>query len=95
MGGCEYWSLITGTGISSAVQQERPRDFFIHMFYISVADPDPGSGAFLPQGSGIRDDFFSGYRISNPGSLPRPKFHFDLFILFYSIIYLAVAYINK
>jgi hypothetical protein len=26
----------------------------------SVADPDPGSGAFLPQGSGIRirDDFF-------------------------------------
>jgi hypothetical protein len=32
---------------------------------ISVADPDPGSGAFLPQGSGIRirDDFFSGSRI--------------------------------
>jgi type VI protein secretion system component VasK len=30
---------------------------------------DPGSGAFLPQGSGIRDDFFP-----DPGSLPRPKF---------------------
>jgi hypothetical protein len=31
----------------------------------SVADPDPGSGAFLPQGSGsgIREDFFSGSRI--------------------------------
>jgi hypothetical protein len=29
----------------------------------SVADPDPGSGAFLLQGSGIRDDFFSGSRI--------------------------------
>jgi hypothetical protein len=24
----------------------------------SVADPDPGSGAFLPPGSGIRDGFF-------------------------------------
>jgi hypothetical protein len=37
---------------------------------------DPGSGAFLPQGSGIRirDDFYSGSRISDPGSLPRPKF---------------------
>jgi hypothetical protein len=28
-----------------------------------------GSGAFKPQGSGIRDDFFP-----DPGSLPRPKF---------------------
>jgi hypothetical protein len=28
------------------------------MVLISVADPDPGSGAFLPQGSGIRDDLF-------------------------------------
>jgi hypothetical protein len=32
----------------------------------SVADPDPGSGAFLPQGSGMI--FFP-----DPGSLPRPK----------------------
>jgi hypothetical protein len=42
----------------------------------SVADPGPGSGAFLPQGSGIRDDFFPdpGSRIQDPGSLPRPKF---------------------
>jgi hypothetical protein len=29
----------------------------------SVADPDPGSGAILPQGSGIRDEFFP-----DPGS---------------------------
>jgi hypothetical protein len=33
----------------------------------SVADPDPGSGAFLPQGSGMI--FFP-----DPGSLPRSKF---------------------
>jgi hypothetical protein len=33
----------------------------------SVADPDPGSGAFLPTGSGIRilDEFFRS-RISDP-----------------------------
>jgi hypothetical protein len=29
----------------------------------SVADPDSGSGAFLPQGSGIWDEFFP-----DPGS---------------------------
>jgi hypothetical protein len=29
----------------------------------SVADPDPGSSAFLPQGSGIWDDFFPGSQI--------------------------------
>jgi hypothetical protein len=28
-----------------------------------VVDPDPGSGAFLPQGSGIRNEFFP-----DPGS---------------------------
>jgi hypothetical protein len=57
----------------------------------SVADPDPGSGAFLPQGSGIRirdsdpgsgsgirNDFFSGSRISDPGSLPFPNSGFYL-----------------
>ncbi len=32
----------------------------------SVADP--GSGAFLTPGSGIRNGFFSGSRISDPGS---------------------------
>ncbi len=34
----------------------------------SVADPDPGSGAFLTPGSGIRNMFFPdpGSRISNP-----------------------------
>ncbi len=37
----------------------------------SVADPDSGSGAFLTPdpGSGIRNRFFSGSRISDPGSL--------------------------
>jgi hypothetical protein len=34
----------------------------------SVADPDPGSYAFLTPGSGIRNRFFSGSRISDPGS---------------------------
>ncbi len=35
----------------------------------SVADPDPGSGAFLTPGSGIRDRFFA-----DPGSrIPDPK----------------------
>jgi hypothetical protein len=31
-------------------------DFLLDQIdYTSVADPDPGSGAFLPPGSGIRD----------------------------------------
>jgi hypothetical protein len=35
----------------------------------SVADPDPGSGAFLTPGSGIRNRFFP-----DPGSrIPNPK----------------------
>ncbi len=41
-----------------------------------VADPDPGSGAFLTPGSGIRNRFFPdpGSRISDPGSrIPDPK----------------------
>ncbi len=44
---------------------------------VSVADPDPGSGAFLTPGSGIRNGFFP-----NPGSrIPRPYFEelFDNF----------------
>jgi hypothetical protein len=38
----------------------------------SVADPDPGSGAFLTPGSGIRNRFFPdpGSRIPDPGSKP-------------------------
>jgi hypothetical protein len=37
---------------------------------LSVADPDPGSGAFLTPGSGIRNRFFPdpGSRIPDPGS---------------------------
>jgi hypothetical protein len=42
------------------------------LFFIinSVADPDPGSGAFLTPGSGIRNGFFPDpvSRISDPGS---------------------------
>ncbi len=39
---------------------------------ISVADPDPGSGAFLTPGSGIRN--FSGFRIPDLRSrIPDPK----------------------
>ncbi len=34
----------------------------------SVADPDAGSGTFWTPGSGIRNRFFSGSRISDPGS---------------------------
>ncbi len=44
----------------------------------SVADPDPGSGAFLTPGSGIRNGFFP-----DPGSrIPRPYFEelFDNFV---------------
>jgi hypothetical protein len=39
---------------------------------ISVADPDPGLGAFLTAGSGIRNRF-----IPDPGSrIPDPKLIF-------------------
>jgi hypothetical protein len=44
---------------------------FLQLYFInfrSVADPDPGSGAFLTPGSNIRNNFFSGSRISDPGS---------------------------
>ncbi len=40
----------------------------------SVADPDPGSGAFLTPGSGIRNGFFFGSRISDPGSIFGKQF---------------------
>jgi hypothetical protein len=48
--------------------------------WYSVADPDPGSGAFLPPGSGIRirDEFFP-----DPGSRipdPRGMFFGDIFL---------------
>jgi hypothetical protein len=35
---------------------------FLDFFYVSsVADPDPGSGAFLPPGSGVRDGAMVGF----------------------------------
>jgi hypothetical protein len=35
---------------------------------VADADPDPGSGPFLAQGSGIRNNFFSRSRIPDPES---------------------------
>jgi hypothetical protein len=58
----------TGTGI------EHYWTVLNAVLQIRIWDPvpfypkDPGSGC------GIRDDFFSGSRISDPGSLSRPKF---------------------
>ncbi len=44
--------------------------FSFKCFIISVADPDPGSGAFLTLGPGSGTGFF---RISDPGSwIPDP-----------------------
>jgi hypothetical protein len=58
--------IITQTLYENSVKE-------IHMIIsiivlLSVADPDPGSGAFLTPGSGIRDRFFPdpGSRIPNP-----------------------------
>ena len=45
--------------------------------YTNVADPDPGSGAFVTPGSGIRNRFFPdpGSRIPDLGSrIPNPYF---------------------
>jgi hypothetical protein len=39
------------------------------MFWCSVADPDPGSGAFLPPGSGIRNEAIVGSGISKQNLL--------------------------
>jgi hypothetical protein len=51
----------------------------------SVADPDPGSGALLTPGSGIRNGFFPdpGFRIPDFGSrIPKPYFE-ELFENFF------------
>jgi hypothetical protein len=44
-------------------QAIRPRKSLFALIETSVADPDPGSDAFLPQGSGIRNELFP-----DPGS---------------------------
>ncbi len=49
----------TGPGIFEAIEKKSCQKG-------SVADPDPGSNAFLISGSGIRKRFFSGSRIPNP-----------------------------
>jgi hypothetical protein len=45
-------------------QVEMKSNYFLQL---SVADPDPGSGTFLPPGSGIRNRFFP-----DPGSRIPP-----------------------
>ncbi len=61
----QTWSIINKT-IFKMLPPPSPH---FSLFY-SVADPDPGSGAFLTPGSGIRNRFFPdpGSRISDPGS---------------------------
>ncbi len=49
-----------GTSTASCITEEIPKG--------SGSVADPGSGAFLTPGSGIRNSFFSGSRISDPGS---------------------------
>ena len=52
------------------IRDKHPGSATLHIGTGSVADPDPGSGAFLTPGSGIRNRFFPvpGSRIPNPGS---------------------------
>ncbi len=64
--------------------------------YLSVADPDPGSGAFLTPGSGIRYRFFPdpGSRISDPGSQDHIfKTFLTIFLVKSSIILWKLAQI--
>jgi hypothetical protein len=77
------------------------RCYFINTIIItSVADPDPGSGAFLPQGSGIRDEFFPdpGFRILDSGfRIPNmTEIKFKLLILMNFKVYsIEIPYIGK
>jgi len=57
------------------IRDKHPGSATLHIGTGSVADPDPGSGAFLTPGSGIRNRFFpdpgsqgSGIRDKHPGS---------------------------
>jgi hypothetical protein len=64
----DFLNCLSGTGYGTV---------FYFLAETSVADPDPGSGAFLTPGSGIRNRFFPdlGSRISDPGSqIPNPYF---------------------
>jgi hypothetical protein len=78
--------LIAGAGAvdfwagSGSMHINSYKYLYIKNFIItSVADPDPGSGAFLPQGSGIRirDNFFPdpGSRIPDPYDVPNSRFY--------------------
>jgi hypothetical protein len=61
------------TKINCITPKTKLRRFMILILQHSVADPVPGSGAFLTPGSGIRNRFF---RISDPGSWMFVIFHF-------------------
>jgi len=55
----------------------------------SVADPDPGSGAFLTPGSGIRNRFFP-----DPGSqIPDPESYTHIFESLATIFWLKISII--
>jgi len=55
------------------IRDKHPGSATLHIGTGSVADPDPGSGAFLTPGSGIRNRFFlllfldPGSEIRDPG----------------------------
>ena len=66
---------------TSTEEKSEKKLVVIPPFYVatnSVADPDPGSSAFLTPGSGIHNRFFfpdPRSRISDPGSrIPNPYF---------------------
>jgi hypothetical protein len=56
VGGEEAWKCLICQKVQQALNHP-------HKAKTSVADPDPGSGAFLTPGSGIRNRFFP-----DPGS---------------------------
>jgi hypothetical protein len=71
-------------------------NFRLHFFQLinSVADPDPGFGAFLPPGSGIRirEEFFSGSRISDPAPFLM-TFSYNIFRIHVTyVIFITLAY---
>jgi hypothetical protein len=60
--------FITYCVIQRAGQLECYWVYWVHDYIAVLRIRDPGSGAFLPQGSGIRDEFFPdpGSRIPDP-----------------------------
>ena len=54
------------------IRDKHPGSATLHIGTGSVADPDPGSGAFLTPGSGIRN-VFSGSRIPDPKTATKER----------------------